>query len=250
MTDTDLMTIDAQTGEAIATLTLREVPADTLAAAHRAAVALQDVIRRKAKPVMFGGEQYLEFEDWQTVGRFYGVTSKAVSVDPITIGGVHGFKAVAVAQLVDGRAISRAESLCMSDEANWAHKPLYQLASMAQTRACAKSLRNVLAWVVVLAGYRATPAEELQGTAVPTRKPQPAVRPAAPLLISKMQRDYFVELVAKHPAWSEAEVKALLKQHDVPHSSKMPIAKFDLLCQAIEAGPSVALADVVPDSDV
>jgi len=32
---------------------------------------------------------------------------------------------------------------------------------MAQTRAGAKALRNVLAWVVVLAGYRPTPAEEL-----------------------------------------------------------------------------------------
>jgi len=32
---------------------------------------------------------------------------------------------------------------------------------MAQTRACAKALRNVLAWVVVLAGYRPTPAEEM-----------------------------------------------------------------------------------------
>ena len=57
----DLLTIDAQTGEEIAaSLTLREVPADTLAAAQRAAAALQNVIARKKKPVMFGGEQYLE----------------------------------------------------------------------------------------------------------------------------------------------------------------------------------------------
>jgi hypothetical protein len=32
---------------------------------------------------------------------------------------------------------------------------------MAQTRAGAKAMRNALAWVVVLAGYRPTPAEEL-----------------------------------------------------------------------------------------
>ena len=40
--------------------------------------------------------------------------------------------------------------------------PLFQLSSMAQTRACSKALRNVLAWVVVMAGYKPTPAEELQ----------------------------------------------------------------------------------------
>jgi len=32
---------------------------------------------------------------------------------------------------------------------------------MAQTRAGAKALRNVLAWVAVLAGYKPTPAEEI-----------------------------------------------------------------------------------------
>lgn len=38
---------------------------------------------------------------------------------------------------------------------------MFQLRSMAQTRACAKALRNVLAWVVMLAGYKTTPAEEM-----------------------------------------------------------------------------------------
>lgn len=40
-------------------------------------------------------------------------------------------------------------------------KPLFMLKSMAQTRACVKALRNVLAWVVVLAGFKPTPAEEI-----------------------------------------------------------------------------------------
>jgi hypothetical protein len=245
MTDAGLMTIDAQTGEAIASLTLREVPADTLAAAQRAAAALQNVIARKKKPVLFGGEQYLEFEDWQTVGRFYGVTAKAVSVDPVTFGSAHGFKAVGVAQLADGREISRAEALCLGDEANWAHKPLYQLASMAQTRACAKALRNVLAWVVVLAGYRATPAEEMgSGDAAPIRRPPSRPAPAPRVdLISAEQRAAFVALVAEH-GWQDAEVIALLKQHGIAKSSQIPREKFTVLCDAVKLGPSVSLADL------
>ena len=43
--------------------------------------------------------------------------------------------------------------------------PLFQLRSMAQTRACAKALSNLFKWVVVLAGYRPTPAEEMIGVA-------------------------------------------------------------------------------------
>jgi hypothetical protein len=42
--------------------------------------------------------------------------------------------------------------------------PLFQLRSMAQTRACAKALSNLFKWVVVLAGYKPTPAEEMTGT--------------------------------------------------------------------------------------
>jgi hypothetical protein len=83
------------------------------------------------------------------------------------------------------------------------------------------------------------------GEAAPARRPPltKAAAATAPALISKAQHTFFVELVAKTTTWSEAEVRALLKQHDVPHSSKMPLTKYDLLCQAIEAGPSVALAD-------
>jgi hypothetical protein len=42
-------------------------------------------------------------------------------------------------------------------------KPLFQLRSMAQTRAEAKALKGVFSWFVVLAGYKPTPAEELTG---------------------------------------------------------------------------------------
>lgn len=48
-------------------------------------------------------------------------------------------------------------------EAGSTPTPLFQLRSMAQTRACAKALRQVFAWVVVLAGYKPTVAEEMDG---------------------------------------------------------------------------------------
>lgn len=149
--------------EASQGLTIMRPPEEVLAEAQRAAKALAEVVGRKRKPVMFNGEQYLEFEDWQTVGRFYGVTAKVVSTEFLDLGGVQGFIAKAAALRTDGMEVSAAEAMCMNDEPNWKNKPLFQLRSMAQTRACSKALRNVLAWVVVLAGYRPTPAEEMQG---------------------------------------------------------------------------------------
>ena len=147
-------------------------PEIVLAEAQKAAKALADVVSKKKRPVMMNGEQYLEFEDWQTVGRFYGVTAKIISTEYLDYGEAKGFQARAVAIRTDGMEISAAEAMCLSDEPNWKTKPLFQLRSMAQTRACAKALRNVLAWVVVLAGYRATPAEEIQDMVRTVAQPQ------------------------------------------------------------------------------
>lgn len=147
-------------------LIISRPPEAVLEEAKQAAKALKDVVSKKAKPVLFNGEQYLEFEDLQTLGRFYGVTAKIITSRFIEYGDAKGFEATAVAVRTDGTEISAAEAMCLNDEPNWRSKPLFQLRSMAQTRACAKALRNVLAWVVVLAGYKATPAEEMiEGTA-------------------------------------------------------------------------------------
>lgn len=159
-------------------------PDIVLAEAQRAAKALSDVVSKKKKPIIMQGEQYLEFEDWQTVGKFYGITAKVISTEYIEYGDAKGFQARAAAiRTTDGMEISAAEAMCLNDEANWKGKPLFQLRSMAQTRACAKALRNVLAWVVVLAGYRPTPAEEIQDmaqTRPPISPPQPKQQQSNP----------------------------------------------------------------------
>jgi len=141
---------------------LVQAPEIVLQEAQKAATALQRVVANKRKPVIFKGEQYLEFEDWQTVAKFYGFSTRSVEAVPVEIFGIKGAKARAeVIDLRTGMIVGGAEAYCMRDEENWKEKPWFQLASMAQTRAGAKALRNVLAWVVVLAGYRPTPAEEL-----------------------------------------------------------------------------------------
>lgn len=177
-------------------LSVARDPKQVLAEAMNAAKALQTVIKQKSKPVKFNGEQYIEFEDWQVLGRFYGVTAKIVSTEFVEIGGVKGFVARAEALDRDGRVVSAAEAMCLNDEEKWSTRakyeyqngervkvgevsvPLFQLRSMAQTRAAAKSLRNVLAWVVVMAGFRPNVAEEMTGDEhAPSKEP---IKPATP----------------------------------------------------------------------
>lgn len=166
----------AVVGEVRYDLALARAPKQVLAEAQEAASALQSVIVNRKNAVKFNGKHYLSFEDWQTCGRFYGVTAKVVSTEVVEIDGTKGFIARAEAiNTQTGAVISAAESMCMNDEKNWEKKPLFQLRSMAQTRACAKSLRNVLAWVVVLAGYEPNVAEEMTGDEHETRTVQPPV---------------------------------------------------------------------------
>lgn len=136
-------------------------PEKVIEFASKAAKALTKIVAQKPKKVIIQGEQYLEFEDWQTIGRFYGATvgiewTKLIQKENIVI----GYEARAIVYL-HGQIISSAEAECLRDEFNWKNKPQFQLRSMAQTRAGAKALRNVFAWVAVLAGYKPCPAEEM-----------------------------------------------------------------------------------------
>jgi hypothetical protein len=144
-------------------LAMPRAPEIVLQEAAKAAQALRDVIERKPNKCVINGKTFLQFEDWQTLGRFYGVTVAARTTSYIEQGRVRGYECHAEAIRADGQVISAAQAMCMDDESKWSDKPLLQLRSMAQTRAQAKALRNVLAWVVVMAGYAPTPAEEMDG---------------------------------------------------------------------------------------
>lgn len=144
-------------------LAMPRAPEIVLQEAAKAASALRDVIEQKPNKCVINGKTFLQFEDWQTLGRFYGVTVAARATSYIEQGRVRGYECHAEAIRADGQVISAAQAMCLDDEPKWKDKPLFQLRSMAQTRAQAKALRNVLAWVVVMAGYAPTPAEEMDG---------------------------------------------------------------------------------------
>ncbi len=139
-------------------------PRAVIEEARQAAICLKDVVDKKPKKVVINNETYLEFEDWQTVAKFYGISARIAWTKYVQYGEASGFEACAEAVHASSHSIvSSAESMCLNDEERWRERPLFQLRSMAQTRAAAKALRNCLAWVVVLAGYKPTPAEEMDG---------------------------------------------------------------------------------------
>ncbi len=172
--------------------------------ATKVAMTLTRIIEKKPKKVIINNEQYLEYEDWQTVGAPFGISVKTGSAEPIEIEGIKGAKAKAEVYK-DGKIIGGADAYCLRDERNWETKPWFQLASMAQTRAGAKALRNVLSWVVMLAGYRTTPAEEMvEGT----------ITPKEVSTSDKEKQDELYALIVQlnNNDKTESEIKRLLKE--------------------------------------
>lgn len=120
-------------------------------------------LNRKPKKIFFNGKEYAEFHDLQVISNYFGHSIRTYDAQSVNIDGVAGFKAHADLINKDGIHIGGSEAYCMKDEPNWARKPLFQLASMAQTRAASKCITNVYRWVLDLAGCGTTPAEEMDG---------------------------------------------------------------------------------------
>lgn len=233
--DTEIVPSETVVPAAAYAVTTARPPSEVLREAQKAAVALDEVLRGKRRKVMFNNEQYLEFEDWQVLGRFYGITARVDSSTYVEFGDAHGFEAHASAILNPSeQIISAAEALCLDDERNWSGKPLYQLRSMAQTRACAKALRNTLAWVVVLAGYKPTPAEEIspemQGEQQTIKQPartSSRTNPAtAGPTINEAQINTLKETASKC-GLSMTDVSALFKRHNWTHAKEIPADQFE-----------------------
>jgi hypothetical protein len=101
----------------------------------------------------------------------------ATTVKTWEIGGDEGYGATVEAKTMSGAVVGRADAVVMRTEAvgtdpktgepkrKWLEAPAFQLISMAQTRASSKALRMPLGFVMKLAGYDTTPAEEMEAAA-------------------------------------------------------------------------------------
>lgn len=108
------------------------------------------------------GKNYVPVEGWQFTGMQLGLTEVVVSCEPVaTEGNEVKYKAVVEVINQNGTVISRGFAWCSDQEKKKKGFEEYAVASMAQTRAIGKAYRNILAWVIKMSGYEATPFEEV-----------------------------------------------------------------------------------------
>jgi hypothetical protein len=152
----------------LSSLTAASLPSkETLRAGRLAAKEIKKFVRKTPGQLCsIEGNDYVRVETWQFAGALFGysalITATQELQDPE--GRECGFVAIAHIRSAGGQIISGAEAECRRLESFWAEKPAFQLRSMASTRACGKAFRNCLGWVIVMAGFAATPAEEMEIT--------------------------------------------------------------------------------------
>jgi hypothetical protein len=170
-------------------------PATVLERATDTANALKSVLREQNMIQRIQGRDHVKVEGWTTLGAMLGVTPVCVWTHPIE----QGWEARVEARTLDGRIIGAAEAECLRSESKWKTRDDYAIRSMAQTRATSKALGSVLRFVVTLAGYSGTPAEEMPGEAAPQSTPPPTDGP-----VTKDQAHEIVALLGSSPISTDA----------------------------------------------
>lgn len=134
-------------------------PVEVVEAATRVADALAAVIRAKGLYSVIQNKAHVRVEGWQLLGSMLGVTAICTATEEVE----GGYLATVEARTADGRVVGRADALCTKHERRgpWKSADDYARLSMAQTRATAKALKGPLGFVISLAGYQTTPAEEM-----------------------------------------------------------------------------------------
>jgi hypothetical protein len=150
-------------------------PVEVIQQATRLADAYKDVVKSKGLIANIRGREHPQVEAWQLLGSMLGVHPVPVGEPralpwpnpaPESLKTFHdrglefGFVAAYTATK-NGETVGGGQSRCTRTENTWKDRDDFALASMAQTRAISKALSGPLRFVMTLAGYEATPADEM-----------------------------------------------------------------------------------------
>lgn len=221
-----------------------ENPEQFLNRASEIARAIKKMIDSTNSKIKIGQGEHVKSEGWQTVGALFHTSAVTRSVEPCEIHGVKGARAIV--ELVDeaGQVVGRGESYCMWDEANWKGKPWAQIASMSQTRAGSKAYSNKYKWIIVLAGYKPTPAEEMDGVIpfketendaiepyeAPQRQPSYSLRKISEKQIGRLHAIY------RAAGKSEAQAREYIQgaPYGYEHFSDILMSDYENICKWAE----------------
>lgn len=145
------------------------------------ATSLRDMIIQNKLFTNIKGKNYVNVEGWQIAGAFTGTFPVVEKVEQIqtTRPGEYKYRAEVSLRDKDGNQVGYGVAICSNKEAGKGGFDEYAVASMAQTRAVGKAFRMKIGWLLKVAGYETTPAEEMdamQEAQVTKEQKKPTVR--------------------------------------------------------------------------
>lgn len=153
-----------QPGQALVTATDHpEGPQRMLGQATHIATALADMVERQQLYTVIQGKKYPQVEAWMTIGRMDNVVAREAS-KPVQNDDGSWEAEVELIRLSDGMKVGDGSAMCGSaGDRPWDSRPAHQRRSMAVTRATSRAFRQQYSWIMALAGYEPTPADEMPG---------------------------------------------------------------------------------------
>jgi len=138
---------------------LDQTPKDKILQAVELANILDDIIKKQGLYVNLQGKKYVKAEGWNTLGTLAQILPKEREVRELPDGSYEAY--VDLVRSDNGLVVGSGSALCGMDEKRWGQSQKYARRSMSITRATGKAYRNAFSWVMTLAGYQPTPAEEM-----------------------------------------------------------------------------------------
>ena len=212
------------------------------------------IINKQNLATVIKGKRFVNVEGWTTLATMLGVTAREVCT--VEQEGIY-IATVELVRMSDGACISRASAECGSpDELDkygkpiWSNRPRYARRSMAQTRATGKACRLAFSWIMSLAGYEPTPAEEMMPIVDAVAEPSKPVIPVAtvvsvtepvavtepePVRITASQQK-LLEAQIRDYGLQRERVKAWLKSAwQVEHFQDLSPKQFETLLKRLES---------------
>lgn len=212
-------------------------PNEIVTRAQDTANALSSVIDKQELYTNIQGKKHVRVEGWTLLGTMLGVTAVVTSTRQLE----NGWEARCEARTLDGRTIGAGEAMCTRDENTWKNRDDYAIRSMAQTRATSKALKGPLGFVVSLAGYAPTPAEEMDGVKT-SRGPGKRV--------TDNQVEKFIKPNIKRKGISDEHVQLILRHtFGVEKIGDLAIGKADEFVKALSDPIPTGEGELAPDDD-
>lgn len=125
------------------------------------ATNLKDLIVQNKLFTQIKGKNYVNVEGWQIAGAFTGIFPIVEKVENLSEGNFYKYRAEVTLRNKENYVVGSGMAICTNKEHGKTNFDEYAVASMAQTRAVGKAFRMKIGWLLKVAGYETTPAEEM-----------------------------------------------------------------------------------------